>query len=265
MRRGSSGKPVRRRARWEPTSSRRPHGGAVPPPPVEPERVAAVAGDGQCVDVVGGGAPGHRVGAAGVVADHPAERAPAVRGRVGAEGEAVGCGGGAQVVQDHARLDDGRPGRGVQFDDLPQVAGEVEDHTGAGGLPGDGGAAATRHDGDRMRTADGERGGDVVGVARGDDPERHPAVVGGVHRHQRPRGGAELHLSAHGTAEGPYKSGPVLSFSHGPRMPLVGALGPAAPSRFSRIRQSVGIRRMRSHIRNRKGHKDFPNRSSILI
>ena len=44
--------------------------------------------------------------------------------------------------------------------------------------------------------ADGERRGHVLRVARRDDAERHPPVVGGVHGDQRPRCGVELDLAA---------------------------------------------------------------------
>lgn len=199
MRRGSPGNPVRRRARW-PHDQFAESGGAFGAS-LQAQGVAAVAGDGQGVDVVGGGTPGDRVGAAGVVADHAADRAAAVCGGVRAEGEPVRGGGGPQVVQDHARLDHGGTGGGVQFDDRPQVAGEVEDDAGAGGLPGDGRPAAARHDGHTVRPAGGERGGDVVGVARGDDSERHPAVVGCVHRREGPRGGVERDLAPYGRAQ----------------------------------------------------------------
>ena len=60
------------------------------------------------LDVVARAAGHDRVGAAGVVAEHPAQGAAVVRGRVGPEGQAVAFGGGAQVVQDHARLRRGR-------------------------------------------------------------------------------------------------------------------------------------------------------------
>lgn len=169
--------------------------------PFQAQGVAPVAGDGQGVDVVGGGAPGDRVGAAGVVADHAADGAAAVRGGVRAEGQPVRCGGGPQVVQDDARLDHGGTGAGVEFHDGPQMPGEVEDDAGAGGLPGDGRTAAARDDGHLVGPADGKRGGDVVGVARGDYTERDPAVVGGVHRRQGPRGGVERDLAPYGRAQ----------------------------------------------------------------
>lgn len=236
--------------------------------PGQAQGVAAVAGHGQGVRVVGGGAPGDRVRAAGVVADHAAQRAAAVRGRVGAEGEAVRGGGGAQLVQDHARLDDGGAGDRVQLDDLPQVAGEIEHDAGAGGLPRDGGAAAARHHGHPVRAADRERGGHVVGVTRGDDAQRYAAVVGGVHRRQRPGGGSEVDLAADRGAQGLCEFGAfrrVLGCGHAAQDAVDRANRSLGAARFPRIRQYVGIRRTRSHIRNRERYKVFPKGASILI
>src|SRR5205823_1550434 len=122
--------------------------------------------------------------AAGVVADHAAEGAAAVGGRVGAEGQAAGGGRGPEVVQDDAGLDDGGAGLRVERDDPTHMAGEVQYDAGAGGLSGDAGAAAAGHDGDAALAADLECSGDVLGVPGGDYRVRDPAVVGRVHRHQ---------------------------------------------------------------------------------
>ncbi len=54
-----------------------------------PQPQAVVGEDLQLLDVVGGPAGGQRMHAAGVVADHAADRAPAVGGGIGAEGEPV--------------------------------------------------------------------------------------------------------------------------------------------------------------------------------
>lgn len=173
---------------------------AFPAPP-EPVGAALVGGGGQPDDVVGRGAPGDRVRAAGVVADHSAERAAAVRGRVGTEGQAVRARRRPQVVEDHAGLDHGGPGPGVQRDDRAHVPGEVEDDAGAGGLSRDGRTSAARHHGHSVGAAHVQYGGHVVGVARGDDTARDPAVVGGVHGRQGAGGDPECDISAHGPAQ----------------------------------------------------------------
>ena len=65
---------------------------------------AVVGQDVELVDVVVGLARHHRVHAARVVADHPAERAPAVRRRVRPERQADALGLVAQAVEHDARL-----------------------------------------------------------------------------------------------------------------------------------------------------------------
>ena len=61
-----------------------------------------------------------------------------------------------------------------------------------------------------MRAADGDRGLDVVGVARRDDTERHAAVVGGVGGPHRPRGGVEPDGSGHGARQRLLQVGDVV-------------------------------------------------------
>ncbi|CAM5713155.1 hypothetical protein SHIRM173S_08582 [Streptomyces hirsutus] len=143
----------------------------------------------------------HGAGAAGVVADHAAEGAAAVGGGVGAETQPVRGGGLLEPVEDETGLHDGRAGLGIEGEQAVHVPGEVEHHTGSGGLPRDRRAAAARHHGDAVRPADRQRRRHVVGVPGSHHAERHPSVVGGVHGRQRPRGGAEVHLAAHGRAQ----------------------------------------------------------------
>jgi hypothetical protein len=64
----------------------------------------------------------HRVAATGVVAEHAAERAVGVRGRIGPEREAVLLGRRpAQMVEHAARLDAGDPTLGVDLEDVVEV------------------------------------------------------------------------------------------------------------------------------------------------
>ncbi len=79
---------------------------------------AVVGQDLERVDVVGRPRAAarerrhHRVHAAGVVADHAAERAVVVGRRIGTEGQAGPLGGVPEVVQNRARLDAADPARG---------------------------------------------------------------------------------------------------------------------------------------------------------
>ncbi len=167
----------------------------VLPAPREEVALTPRPDDRQIADVVRRRPPRHRMRPARVVADHPAERAAAVRGGVGPEGEAVRRDRVPQYVQNNSGLHQGRSGRRVHRDERPHVAGEVEHDPGAGGLARDRGAAAARHHRHPVRPADRQDRRHVVGVARGDHTQRHPAVVRGVHRRQGAGGDAEVHAT----------------------------------------------------------------------
>ena len=158
------------------------------PGPVLPEpQPPSPRGDHvQLAHAVGGGPPRHRVRAARVVADHAAERAAAVGGRVRPEAQPVRGGGVLEPVEHQPRLHDGRTRRRVQRHQPVHVPGEVQHHARAGRLPGDRGAAAPRDDRHPVRPAHLQHGRHVVGVAWGDHAQRDPPVVGGVHGRPAP-------------------------------------------------------------------------------
>ena len=109
------------------------------------------------------------------------------------------------------RVDGGaRPG--VEGHDLVHVPGEVEDDSGAGGLPGDGRTAAPGHDGYSVRATDLKHGRHVLGVSRRDDAEGDPPVVGGVHGGQCPGGDVEADVTAHGLAQFRFQTGHGSTF-----------------------------------------------------
>ncbi len=155
---------------------------------------------------------------AGVVADHPAERAPAVGGRVRAEAQAVRGGRGLQRVEHHSRLHPGQPGRRVDFEHRVEVAGEVEDHTGADGVTRYRRTGAS--DGERytLLAAEGDDGGHIIDASGQHHRLRwHPVVrrIGGVQRagpgvgsrlttHRGPQRTAEhvvIHRTQHGATQ----------------------------------------------------------------
>ncbi|POM26722.1 hypothetical protein BTM25_11280 [Actinomadura rubteroloni] len=125
-------------------------------------------------------APGHAVRSARVVADHSAERAAGMARRVGAEGQAVASGGGAQVVQDGAGPHHRRPGLRVHGPDGVEMPRDVHDDAGTDRVPGDGRAAAARRDGQPFVRGEREHCGQVTGVARFGHGGGEPAVEGRV-------------------------------------------------------------------------------------
>ena len=155
----------------------------------------------QPVDVVRGPPEGHGVGAAGVVADHAAEGRPVLRGGVGPEAQPEGGRGLLQVGHDHARLDAGGAGVGVDAEDGVHVAGEIEDDPRADGVARAGRAAAAAGDRYAEFAGDGQGGGDVLRIDRADDRARRYPVVRGVRGVFGPAARTGVHLSAHGLAE----------------------------------------------------------------
>ena len=94
-----------------------------------------------------------RVRAAGVVAEHAAERAVAVRRGVGGEVQALLVGGVAQIVQHAARLNDAELLVGVDAEDAVHVFGEVHDDGDVTALAAEAGAAAAQENGCAKRCA----------------------------------------------------------------------------------------------------------------
>jgi hypothetical protein len=90
---------------------------------------AVVQDDVHRHDVVGRAPGHHRVRAAGVVADHAAERRVGVRRGVGREAQPVlALERLRELVTDHARLDARQPALRVDLDNVVHVARDVDDH-----------------------------------------------------------------------------------------------------------------------------------------
>ena len=157
--------------------------------------------DVEGADVVDGLAPRHRVRAARVVADHPAEGAAIVRRRVRTEREAVRAGGVAQVVEHRAGLDAGGAGVRVDLQHAVHVAVEVDDDGLVGRLPADARPGAQGQQRHAVAARDLHRALDVVGVDGLHDAERDVAVVRRVRRPHRAGGGVEPDRAAHRPGE----------------------------------------------------------------
>jgi hypothetical protein len=117
------------------------------------------------------------VDAAGIVAEHAAERAAVVRGWVGSEGEVVALRRGAQVVEHDARLDTRQLAVGIDFEYLVQVFGEVQDDGGVAALAREAGAAATVEQRRSIGATERHRRQHVIGRARHDHANRWLPVV----------------------------------------------------------------------------------------
>ena len=170
-------------------------------------RLDAVAGGGQAqavrgdelerLDVVGGPAVAHRMVAAGVVADRPADAGARLAGGVGGEGQAMiggGMDGGAKVGEHHAGLGgrggggagafagagDGARTVGVHRQYPVHVPRQVQHQAVADRVARHRRAAAPRGRGNAEAVAHGQRGGDLVLGAREQHRRGHDTIVGGV-------------------------------------------------------------------------------------
>ena len=130
--------------------------------------------------VVHGLAVGLRGRAARVVADHAAQRAVIVGGRLRAEHQPVRRQLGVELVQHDAGLDHAGPRRRIDADQAVAVLGPVDDHRHVARLPGQAGAAATGHHRRAVLPAHGDGRHRVVHGAGNHDADRYLAVVRGV-------------------------------------------------------------------------------------
>ena len=181
----------------------------------DPEPLAVVGDDLQCVDVVRRAWPGtiqlrlHRVHTAGVVAQVAADRAPRVRRRVGPEHQPGGPGVPVELLVDHARLALHGPGGRVGLAYLREVLRAVDDHGVVHGLAGQAGAAAAVDDRGTEAGADPVRGHHVIEAARHQDADGDLAKVRRVIGVHRQPAGVEADLAGRLVAQGALQAGDV--------------------------------------------------------
>ena len=113
----------------------------------------------------------------GVVSHHAAERATAVAGRIGAEGQIVLLRSAAQIIENNAWLDSRDPALGIKFQNLRHVLGEIEYDGDIAALPGKRSPAATAEDRCSMLAANRDRRDYVVRVFGKHHADRHLPVV----------------------------------------------------------------------------------------
>jgi len=119
----------------------------------------------------------------------------------------LGC--GAEVVQDHARLDAGDAALGIDFEDARHVLREIKHDRHIAALSGERGASAAGKQRRAMFAAQGNRGENVFGVARDYDSDRNLTVVGTVGRIEGAAAGVKADFAAQMAAEGGFESSGV--------------------------------------------------------
>ena len=143
-----------------------------------------------------------RTDAAGVVPDHPAERAVIVRRRIRPERQLmVALGRLPQVVEDQPGLHARELPFRVEVEDAVQVLREIEHDGDVAALAGEARAAPARKERRFVLPADADSLDDVVERARNDDADRQLAVVRAAGGVERPIARPESHLPLDGAAE----------------------------------------------------------------
>ncbi|AQA21390.1 D-lactate dehydrogenase domain protein [Rhodococcus sp. MTM3W5.2] len=147
------------------------------------------------MDVVGGAAPGDGPGSACIVADHPAEGAAVLCGRIRAEPQPVRRGRPLEGAQHNAGLHNGGPAVGIERHDAVEVSAEVEDQSGPDRVARHGGSGPTGGHRKVVGAADLHDRRHVLVGAREHHHIGHDAVVGGVGAVLGPASGAVVHLA----------------------------------------------------------------------
>jgi hypothetical protein len=142
-----------------------------------------------------------RVDAAGVVAEHAAERAAVVGGGIGTEGQTDARRLSAKGVQHDAGLDTRDAGLRIDVEHRVDVLRHVHDDGDVAALAREAGAPAARQDRCAMPAAHVDRRHHVVAALWYDDADGDLAVVGGVGRVERAAAGVEADFAADGAAK----------------------------------------------------------------
>ena len=109
----------------------------------------SVGKDGmETADMIDGLAVDNRARACRVVADHAAQIRPVGRRYLGAELQALPCQRAVQLIENHARLDAGQAGSGIDGKNRVEILAAVENDSGTDGLSRQTRAAAAGRDRD---------------------------------------------------------------------------------------------------------------------
>src|SRR5579859_4365074 len=139
--------------------------------------------------------------AAGVIPDHSAQRAPAMRRGIGAKRQMVKLGALAQAVQNQPGLNPRHSGVLIDLQNSVHVFGEIHYHSDVAALSGQARAASSRQNGRAICLACGYRGDHVVAVARNHQPNGNLAIVGGIRGVKRTTTAVEAYFSVDRSVE----------------------------------------------------------------
>ncbi len=158
---------------------------------------AVVEQNAQLDDVVDRFSGQQGMRAAGIISDHSAERAAAVRGWIGAERQLMLLRAVAQRIQNDAGLDARESSCRVDLQNLVHVLREIQNHGDVAGLPGEARAGAARQDRRAEFPARGHRRDHIVVIARNHEADRNLPVIRAVRGIQRAAAAVEAHFALH--------------------------------------------------------------------
>ena len=139
--------------------------------------------------------------AAGVVADHPAQRRPVAGGGVGSQPQAEARRRGVEVILHDTGLHPSQTAVGIDLQDPVHVLGAVQHDGAADRLPGQARPATARQHRNARVRAQAQRGGNIVSVARQNHADGQDLVDAGVRAVEDAGEVVEPHRAAHGRAQ----------------------------------------------------------------
>ena len=158
-------------------------------------------------------------GARGVVSDHPAHGRPVAGRRIRRKVQPKRGQSCVQPVAHHPGLNASPLPIGIDLQHLVHVFRGIDHHAGAERLPGKRSAAAARRDRHPEASGDFDGRHAIRLVTRHHHAHRHHLVMAGVRRMHPAARPIEIHLAAHGLAQGIFKPRHIDILGHRPDFP----------------------------------------------
>jgi hypothetical protein len=140
--------------------------------------------------------------AAGVIANHPAQRATVMRRRIGRERQPMFFRRGPQMIEHNSRLHPRNTARRINLQDRRHVFGKIEDYRDIAALTGQRSSAAAAQDGSAIFAGQSNRGDYIVGIAGNNHPNGDLPVIGSVGGVERAAARIEADFAAQVATQG---------------------------------------------------------------
>src|SRR3954470_21239253 len=157
----------------------------------------------QFMNVVGGSTRHLRMHPAGIIANHPANGAPGVRGRIRTKREVKFFRGVADIIADDARLHPGQLAFRVQLEQVVHIFRKIENHRRIATLPGEAGSATASENWSAELAAKRNRRDYIIRIPWNDDPDWYLAVIGAIRGVESSRAVIKTNFSSDAAAKSP--------------------------------------------------------------